>query len=140
MGVSVSALPEKLKELFDQQISEFWNAFMATGVEAKVISKASAESQAATVPEPSMTTPQRICNCDTCILIKNIRILNHNNNDTITKDSIPASIDILKVISAESISDCPPECEPVNTSVIKIILRYNCIPARQTQQQWVSGP
>lgn len=49
-GATISNLPEEVKEKIDAGVTQFWNSFVATGIEAKVISTAP-ESPANKAPE-----------------------------------------------------------------------------------------
>lgn len=74
-GVSADALPEDQKEGLDDGVAQFWNAFTATGIEAKVLRQKDNPDQ---VGDPDPTIPELIsedkCDCGDVSLKANLTI------------------------------------------------------------------
>jgi hypothetical protein len=136
-GISVTKLPMDQKEKLDLGVTEFWNVFMATGVEAKIISVPEREGNNSTPHQTTSVPTKPVCTCTSCSVIRPMRIVNQETNEEITGDSIPTYFDQLQFHPVEIQSDCSDKCIPENSSEIRLIPHYNCI--RATQTDWVNS-
>ena len=89
-GTSVKSLPKEEKAKVDTGVQDFWNVFMATGVEAKVLKKSEGTTASPKVPIEEPKIPPVEVDDGTCSLTEKITdtppILDYAIADTGTKE------------------------------------------------------
>ena len=111
--MEVTAAPPAVKEQIDLGIADFWNAFTAVGVEAKIIRQTEPESSPPAIEEGIIEVME--CQCRTCEIVRPFRFFNLITNEEITSDSIPWYNDRIRFDPPVVQSDCPTDCHPSST-------------------------
>lgn len=121
-GMSVAALPEDQKEKVDVGVDQFWTAFKATGIEAKVINVP--EEGHTPANSPGISAPASNCSCNTCKVVEPLRLFNAKTGTEILGNKIPWYVDKIRTKAPVVISDCPSGCNEVNRAYTLEIISY----------------
>ncbi len=109
---------EEEKQQLQTGIDQFWNAFSATGEEAKVLVKPDMNDEAPT------SVPEEPCPCESCEVLRPIRLFNARTGRLLTGDTIPTYNDRIRLEPPEVRSDCPESCPASNQVVVEKEIRY----------------
>ncbi len=116
-------LPPEKKQQLDKGIDDFWNTFQAVGSEAKILNVPSKPEEPKIIT-PISTPEVKPCDCNTCTVIKPIRVIDAETGKEITTDSVPWMANQLRFEPPVVKSNCPDECLPHNDIRIRYIPHY----------------